>query len=995
MANYSITAVIGAVTDKFNKGLDAAKNKAKSFAEGTTNAVKGVGTGIQGATNKLAGFGNSFQQAMGHPAVQAATAAGRAMVEFGTDAVKTAGRIEASMNEVFTLLPGITKGAKDQMSQELLELSAEMGKMPEDFIGSLYNALSAGVPQENVFDFLKTASKSAIAGVSSTEEAVGALTTVINGYKLPVTEAANVSDTLFTIIKNGVTTMPELAANIGKVTPIAASLGVSFDEVGAAFAEMTKNLGPGKSAETGTMLKAFFNEISKAGTKSADTFERISGKSFPEFIKGGGSVAEALNMMSGEADKTGTRLTDMFGSIEAGQAALILGADNARGLGEQMEEMGKKAGATETAFQTVDQGFSRMMEKLMAGFEVFKVTVGQALEPLVNALMPQLMKGLKMLGALPWNKVGELLGALMEAYAPIQDVLFELIEELFPLLINMLKMVLPQIVMMLPALQLLLKAIVLLLKPLNWIMEILGKYGEVIAKIIGWIGRLIQAATQGPEAFKKELEAVLGDMKEFKEALLEWIGPFKKIYDWVVKLFSESKEGLSSTMDAVAHAAKMLWTLIKLPFQLIWDAAQALFDGLKSLADKFIERWKTRASTVMSLVDNLISFVRNKITAIRDFLLKVRQSIMDKLYEIFPWLEDMIDSLSSFVQNKIQGVWDFIKGIFTSIKDYVLSVIEGIWESVESYVSMIYNFVKTKIEEMVAQFMSSNNEVVEALRYFLVFGQEVFGVVSSLVEGAIGLFGKLGDAISWATDLFGGAESAASELNSEVEQTSSHQEKTTAAVQETVAVLEQQVEKEAAIAGQKRDQVKNAEAQFKAQQEIASQTETIKGNEEQITAAKQAQSLAQQEYVQHGAEMIKTSNIHIGQLNAAIEKHSEINSLGEAYKFIAEGEKTPEQIINEAFGAQVALNAEGQKYSIRDSNGMTPAQQINAAIPEQAGLNAEALNNPLLKLKKGELKITCEQGDNKELKIMIQQLGLIHRDITSLHKTVSNKFCNQ
>ena len=141
--------------------------------------------------------------------------------------------------------------------------------------------------------------------------------------------------------------------------------------------------------------------------------------------------------------------------------------------------------------------------------------------------------------------------------------------------------------------------------------------------------------------------------------------------------------------------------------------------------------------------------------------------------------------------------------------------------------------------------------------------------------------------------------------------------------------------------------------------------------------------------------MIKTSNIHIGQLNAAIEKHSEINSLGEAYKFIAEGEKTPEQIINEAFGAQVALNAEGQKYSIRDSNGMTPAQQINAAIPEQAGLNAEALNNPLLKLKKGELKITCEQGDNKELKIMIQQLGLIHRDITSLHKTVSNKFCNQ
>ena len=138
-----------------------------------------------------------------------------------------------------------------------------------------------------------------------------------------------------------------------------------------------------------------------------------------------------IQMMAKDAKENNTRITDMFGSIEAGQAALILSTDNAKGFNEQLGEMAKKSGATEEAFNTVDQGFSRMMEKLMVGLEAIKFAIGKALGPVVDSLMPTLLKGLKMIGNLPWNSVGEVLGEIMKSFEPLMEVLFELVKELF------------------------------------------------------------------------------------------------------------------------------------------------------------------------------------------------------------------------------------------------------------------------------------------------------------------------------------------------------------------------------------------------------------------------------------------------------------------------------------------------------------------------------------------------------------------------------------
>lgn len=631
MAKYSITAIIGAVTDKLEKGLAKAKGAAKDLGSKAGSAMSGMGGKIKGAVGKLAAFGDTWQKAMGHPAVQAAQAAAKAIVDFGVVAVQTAGKIDAGMNEVFSLLPEMSRGAKDEITKEMLALSAEMGKMPDDMIGSLYNALSAGVPKDNVFDFLRVASKASIAGVSSTQEAVGALTTIMNGYRMPTEKAGEVSDVLFTIIKNGVTTMPELAANIGKVTPMAASLGVEIDTVGAAFAELTKNLGPGKSAEAGTQLKAMLAELGKAGSVAAENFERIAGKSFPAFIESGGTLKDALQMMSKDAASTNGRISDLFGSIEAGGAALILSANNAAGFTEQLDAMAKKAGATDTAYATVDQGFSRMMEKLMSGLESFKYTVGKALGPVVDSLMPTLLRGLKMVGDLPWNLVGEVLGEIMKSLEPLMDALFEAVRALFPALVPLIKLSIATFLPLIPIFVLFINLLAKLAPVIVKVLELVAIWVGWAMKLVQWISRMVNAVFKGGDAVKKESAAISEEMMDLLKEVKNWVmSAIKwgtKIYDWF--------KGVLRWMGRVKDRLFESYSWLESAFNFVMDLAGVLWNYFK---DKLYEG-----------INEFVAWYH----AIKDTIMEGEGFIFDVLRGVWNYVSDLFEDVMALIRKAI------------------------------------------------------------------------------------------------------------------------------------------------------------------------------------------------------------------------------------------------------------------------------------------------------------------------------------------------------
>ena len=996
MADYSITAIVGAVTEKFEKALDKAKTKAKNFGTSTKKALGGVSDGVRGGVKSLSKFGDTWQKAMAHPAVQACAIAGKAVVDFGMDAVKTAGKIDASMNEVFTLLPGITEDAKKKMTKEMMALSNEMGKMPEDMIGSLYNALSAGVPKDNVFDFLKNASKASIAGVSTVDEAVGALTTVLNGYKLPATEAGQISDTLFTTIKNGVTTMPELAKNIGKVTPIAASLGVKFDEVGAAFAEMTKNLGPRKTAEAGTMLKMMFSELSKAGSQASEQFEAVSGKTFPEFVKAGGTTLEALKLMSAAAEKTGGRVSDMFGSIEAGQAALILSANNGKNFAKELGNMAKKAGATDEAYKTVDRGFSRFMEKLMSGLESLKYTVGTALSPLVDAIMPLFLKGLKMVQKLPWDQLGKVLGENAKALEPIIDAVFQLVKELFPLIGPILKIAILQLKMSMPLLVLGVKILTKLMPIITWLLEKVAWGADLLGKVFDWITKLIVKMFDWGNTAQESVDGVEKKGKGFWDTVKGW---FTQLWEWF-KVFWSWCEKIAGWLMDIGDSVKTKGSLIAG----IWNwLGGVITDWFKNIGKRFrkmiSDAWQGWKDFVMGIVQKFLDFRQKLIDGIKNMAMSVIKKIIairEKIFEWFPWLGKLVKWWENKVKTFFTWLWGIVQPYVERVKNFLLEQRSKLIDKFIAGAKKVFSFVKPVIETLWSLVKTAIKGVGVGLK---VLGGIASGVFSGM-KAAAGIAGKAVSGVSkaagWLGKKLGIVKKETKAVNEELEKTDAAQKAVATSAEEMAEAKSGLAEQEAKITAEQEKQKQLAEEQAKQQEAWASMQEMIASGQKKISTEQAAQKLTAEQMMKIGAEKIVQSKIHTGQLTAAVKKHKDINSLAEMYELIATGKKTPEQIINEAFGAQVALNNEGKKYRLADSKGKTPSQQLKIAKGDQKKLNDEASKNPLLQMKKGELKVSCDSPDyQKHLNIIIQQIALVHRDLLKIDRTLGGKFVNQ
>lgn len=306
---------------------------------------------------------------------------------------------DKGMNEVFTLMPGITGDAMDQMSEQVKDFATDFKVLPTDVVPALYQSLSAGVPADNVFDFLEVSQKLAKGGVTDLTTAVDGLSSVVNAYGSDVLSASDASDMMFTTVKLGKTNISELSASLFQVIPTAAGLGVTFGDVSASLAAMTLQGVPTSVATT--QLRQLLVELSKEGSAAAGVFEDFSGKTFRDFIAGGGNMQDALQIMEKGAADSGVAIGDLFGSVEAGAAALTLTGGGTEAFTNALDAMSDSAGATDEAFATMDQGLGATFDSLKARFAVTMLNIGEAIAPTVGAFGDGILLLLELFGKLP------------------------------------------------------------------------------------------------------------------------------------------------------------------------------------------------------------------------------------------------------------------------------------------------------------------------------------------------------------------------------------------------------------------------------------------------------------------------------------------------------------------------------------------------------------------------------------------------------------------
>jgi len=318
-------------------------------AEGVlTLKTTGWQQGISLAKKSLHSFGGAAMgTAAGMLGAQGLNMAIRAITGTVVDSVKQFQSFQKAMNEVSTLVDTNVVNMR-VMEKGVSQLSRKYGQDADGLAKALYQTVSAGIDAGDALKFLDVATRSAIGGVTDTTTAVDALTTIVNSFGLEADDATAVSDSLFTAIKFGKTTMEELSSVIGRVAPLASSAGLTFDEMNMAVATLTKS---GLStAEAVTALRGILASMLKPTDDAKKAAKELNLEWSTNGMKAAGGFAKFMDQV---AQKTGGSIdvmTKLIPRVESVGAGLVLAGEGANEFQKGMKMANEKAGASQEAF---------------------------------------------------------------------------------------------------------------------------------------------------------------------------------------------------------------------------------------------------------------------------------------------------------------------------------------------------------------------------------------------------------------------------------------------------------------------------------------------------------------------------------------------------------------------------------------------------------------------------------------------------------------------
>lgn len=374
-----------------------------------------VGKDIEKHGSKWDSVLTGVGQAIGSNITDMAINAAKAVWELGTG-------FENGLAKVSTLVDTASVDM-EALGDSLLNLSSKYGIEAEGLAESAYNAISSNnaLAQDTagLMSVLESSTKLAKAGFTDVDTATSATLKTLNAYGLGVEEADRIQKILIQTQNVGITTVGELGSVLANVTPTAAAMGVSFENVGAALGTMTAQGTP--AAQATTQLNSLFAELGKQGTQAALALEeategtKYAGMSFQELTAAGVPLNEILGLMDASAQKNGVTMIDMFSSIEAGKAALSMTGQGAQTFTQNLAAMSTETDVVGAAFDKVSNTSSENLNKSLTGVKNVAIELFQAISPLITVVLD--------LAASLINAISSALRPTLDAIQPLIDIL--------------------------------------------------------------------------------------------------------------------------------------------------------------------------------------------------------------------------------------------------------------------------------------------------------------------------------------------------------------------------------------------------------------------------------------------------------------------------------------------------------------------------------------------------------------------------------------------
>ena len=341
-----------------------------------SNALTSASGKLQAFGGKMKSVGKSMTTSLTLP-----------LVAVGTAAAKMAFDFDKSMTSIQALV-GVSADKVAEMGEAAKKMAVDTGKSANEAAEALFFITSAGLRGSQAMDVLNMSLKASAVGLGETKTIADLSTSAMNAYGTENLSASGATDILTAAVREGKLEASALAGAMGGVIPLASNMGVSFDQVGAAMAAMSKT---GTDAATGaTQLTAILASLKKPTSDAEAAFASmgLSTQSVQQSLSEQGLLS-TLEMLQSGLKQTGQDTTAIFPNIRALKGVLDLTGAGLEDNRKVFDALTNSMGATDKAFEKTAQSSSFKMTQGLAAMKSSLLDVGTVI---LDAVAPAVEK---------------------------------------------------------------------------------------------------------------------------------------------------------------------------------------------------------------------------------------------------------------------------------------------------------------------------------------------------------------------------------------------------------------------------------------------------------------------------------------------------------------------------------------------------------------------------------------------------------------------------
>ena len=272
-----------------------------------------------------------------------------------------------------------------KLENQVLAIAKSTAQSPTGLAQTMVAIERSGVGAANAVGVLNTAAKLSAAHLGEQGQSANVVTSVMNAYGAANISAAASGDILAKGAETSKLTVDDLSASLGRALPAAAQLGVSFKDLIAAEAAMSKE---GLSAgQAGMSLFRILSAIESPSSTGAKALAQlgISAQQAQEMIKHGDFEGLLLKLASASKGNE-QAILQLTGGIRGASGAFALLGDSGKNIRTEFDAMNHSTGSLDEALHKVQQTTGYQVQAAIVSVEVGLIKLGAAFSPVVKGL---------------------------------------------------------------------------------------------------------------------------------------------------------------------------------------------------------------------------------------------------------------------------------------------------------------------------------------------------------------------------------------------------------------------------------------------------------------------------------------------------------------------------------------------------------------------------------------------------------------------------------